>query len=278
MRKIGANDIENTVYRLFLSAAKKPAPDVIAALKKAYEEETGKAPKKVLAQLLQNLEVCDHSALPSCQDTGMAVVFIDIGQTVMVEGDIDAAINQGVKRAYADGYYRKSVLSPLERQNTGDNTPAVIHKDIIAGEHIKISVMAKGFGSENMSMLRMMKPSDGVAGIKALVAEAVNAAGGSPCPPVILGVGIGGTMEKAAIMAKRQLLRDLNDLNEDTALAALEAELRGIANSQGMGAMGFPGDIYCLGVKIGTFPTHLAGMPAAINFNCHAARHASAEI
>jgi len=278
MRKVSANEIENTVYQLFLSAAKQPAPDVVNALKKAADTETGKAPKQVLAQLLQNLNLCASSALPSCQDTGMAVVFIDIGQQVALEGDLDAAINRGVKRAYADGYFRKSVLSPLARINTGDNTPAVIHKDIVAGDKITISVMAKGFGSENMSVLKMMKPSDGLAGIKALVAEAVVTAGGSPCPPVILGVGIGGTMEKAALLAKRQLLRDVDDKNSDTELADLEKELCDIANQQGMGAMGFPGDIYCLGVKIGTYPTHLAGMPVAINFNCHAARHASAEI
>lgn len=278
MREINANEIEKIVYQLFLSTAKKPAPDIIAGLKSAAEAETGKAPRRVLAQLLQNLEVCENSGLPSCQDTGMAVVFIDIGQEAAVDGDIDAAINRGVRRAYVDGYYRKSVLSPLARKNTGDNTPAVIHKNIIAGDRVQISVMAKGFGSENMSVLRMMRPSDGADGIKALVAEAVKAAGGSPCPPVILGIGIGGTMEQAALLAKRQLLRDLDDKNEDAALAALEAELCGIANSQGMGAMGFPGDIYCLGVKIGAFPTHLAGMPVAINFNCHAARHAAAEI
>ena len=277
-RIVEAAAIENTVYQLFLSAAKTPAPDVMAALKKASQTETGKAPKQVLAQLLENLKICEASSLPSCQDTGMAVVFIDIGQQVTVAGDLDAAINAGVRRAYADGYFRKSVLSPLKRENTGDNTPAVIHKDILPGDRIKISVMAKGFGSENMSILKMMKPSDGIDGIKALVAEAVNTAGGSPCPPVILGIGIGGTMEKAALLAKRQLFRDLDDANQDFELAALENELCDIANSQGLGAMGFPGDTYCLGVKIGIFPTHLAGMPVAINFNCHAARHASAEI
>ena len=278
MREINAIEIENTVYQLMLTAGKKSAPDVIDALKKASETETGKAPKQVLVQLLENLKACDESLLPSCQDTGMAVVFLEVGQDAHIVGDMDAAINKGVQRAYADGYFRKSVLSALERKNTGDNTPAVIHKDIVTGEKIKISVMAKGFGSENMGVLRMMKPSDGINGIKALVAEAVNTAGGSPCPPVILGIGIGGTMEKAAMLAKQQLLRDVDDVNEDPELAALEKELCEIANSQGMGAMGFPGDIYCLGVKIGTYPTHLAGLPVAINFNCHAARHASAEI
>lgn len=278
MRKVRAEEIENTVYQLFLKTAKMPAPDVAETLKKAAETETGEAPKKVLEQLLANLTLCAASSLPSCQDTGMAVVFIDIGQEVMMEGDLSAAVNRGVKRAYADGYYRKSVLDPITRKNTGDNTPAVIHYEIVSGDRIRISVMAKGFGSENMGVLRMMKPSDGIAGIKALVAEAVNTAGGSPCPPVILGIGIGGTMEQAALLAKRQLFRDLNDENQDESLAALEQELCGIANNQGMGAMGFPGDIYCLGVKIGTFPTHLAGMPVAINFNCHAARHSTAEI
>jgi len=278
MRTINASEIENTVYQLFLKTAKLPSRDVVAALKKAAEAETGHAPQTVLAQLLQNLELCEASSLPSCQDTGMAVVFIDIGQEVVVQGNINAAINGGVRRAYADGYYRKSVLDPVTRMNTGDNTPAVIHYSIVAGEKIIISAMAKGFGSENMGVLRMMKPSDGVDGIKALVAEAVNTAGGSPCPPVVLGIGIGGTMEQAAILAKRQLFRNLDDINQKTELAALEQELCEIANSQGMGAMGFPGDIYCLGVKIGTFPTHLAGMPVAINFNCHAARHGTAEI
>lgn len=278
MRTVSVSKIENVVYQLFLSAAKTPAPDVVAALEKASQKETGKAPKRVLAQLLENLKVSEASSLPSCQDTGMAVVFIDVGQDVQIEGDMDDAINEGVRRAYQDGYFRKSVLSPLKRKNTGDNTPAVIHKDMVAGDKIKISVMAKGFGSENMGVLKMMKPAQGIDGIKALVAESVNTAGGSPCPPVVLGIGIGGTLEKAALLAKRQLLRDLDDTNQDPELAALEKELCDIANSQGMGAMGFPGDIYCLSVKIGTFPTHLAGMPVAINFNCHAARHASAEI
>ncbi len=278
MRTINAIEIEKTVYQLFLKAAKMPSPDVIAALKKAAQAETGKAPRKVLAQLLQNLELCAASSLPSCQDTGMAVVFIDIGQEVFLTGDINAAIYNGVRRAYADGYYRKSVLDAITRKNTGDNTPAVIHYERMGGDKVKISVMAKGFGSENMGMLRMMKPSDGVDGIRALVAEAVNTAGGSPCPPVVLGIGIGGTMEQAAILAKRQLFREVDDINPNADLAALEQELCEIANSQDMGAMGFPGDIYCLGVKIGTYPTHLAGMPVAINFNCHAARHETVEI
>jgi len=278
IRFVDANLIEQAVKKLFLKAGKSPTKDMLDALKKAENDETQQTAKKVISQLLENKTVSDKLDMPYCQDTGMAVVFIDIGDNVIISGDIDEAINLGVKNAYDQGFFRKSVLDPLLRINTNDNTPAVIHKNIIPGDKIKISVMAKGFGSENMSRLKMLKPSDGVDGIKKFVKKSVLKAGGCPCPPVILGIGIGGTMEKAAMMAKKQLLRPVNDKNSDIRLAKMEQDILNMVNSLGIGAMGFKGDTYCLGVKIETFPTHLAGLPVAINVNCHASRHESMEV
>ena len=278
IRTIQADAVEQAVYALFLKTAQSPDDEIIAAVKHAEKKETHPAAKKILNQLVLNKTTSDKTGIPYCQDTGMAVVFLDIGQDVHLDGDIDDAVNRGVKRAYQDGYFRTSVAHPLSRINTNDNTPAVIHKNVVSGDKIKISAMAKGFGSENMSTLRMLKPSEGIDGIKAFVSETVKKAGGSPCPPVILGIGIGGTMEMAALTAKRQLLRPLNDKNSDEQAAELESEILSLVNNLGMGAMGFPGDIYCLGVKIGLFPTHIAGLPVAVNINCHAARHAETEL
>ena len=206
----------------------------------------------------------------------MAVVFVEIGQQVIIEASLEDAINEGVRRAYKEGYLRKSVLDPISRINTQDNTPAIIHYDIVPGELLKIFVAPKGFGSENMSRLAMLNPSDGIEGVKQFVLESVKKAGGSPCPPVILGVGIGGTFEKCALIAKKQLLREIGSINEDKQLAALEAELKESINALGIGALGFGGPNYCLEVHIAKYPTHIAGLPVAVNFQCHASRHAYA--
>lgn len=278
IRKVKVEKIETAVYNLFLKSGKSPTEDVFCALKKAYETETGETAKKVLSQIIENKKISDEMDMPYCQDTGLSVVFIDIGQSVIVDGDIDTAVNRGVRRAYEDGYFRKSVADPISRINTGDNTPAVIHKNIVPGDKVTMSVMAKGFGSENMSRVKMLKPSEGVEGIVNFVCESVEIAGGRACPPVILGIGIGGTFEKASLIAKRQLLRELDDKNEDEQLDELEEEIMTAVNSLGIGAMGFKGDTYCIGVKIGKFATHIAGMPVAVNINCHAARHESMEI
>ena len=278
IRTMEADIIEKAVYTLFLSAGQSPNHEIIDAIKKAEKQETNPTAKKILSQIIKNKKISDDKGIPYCQDTGLAVVFLDIGQDVHMVGDLDSAVNRGVRDAYRDGYFRKSVADPITRKNTGDNTPAIIHKNIVPGDKIKISVMAKGFGSENMSALKMLKPSEGIDGIRAFVIEQIKKVGGSPCPPVILGIGIGGTMERAAMLAKTQLLRPVEDQNQDETIAKLEKQIKNDVNGLGMGAMGFPGDIYCLAVKIGTFPTHIAGLPVAMNINCHAARHLETEI
>ncbi len=278
MRTIEASDITNTVRDLFLSACRMPGRDVLDAIDKAYEQETCPPAKEALRQLKLNAQIAKETQMPYCQDTGMAVVFLEIGQDVHVSGALDAAVNKGVCQAYEQGYLRKSVLDPITRKNTGDNTPAVIHCDIVPGDKLTITVAPKGFGSENMSKIAMLKPSDGLEGIKQFIIDSVKAAGGSPCPPVVLGIGIGGTFEKCALMAKKQLLRDIGSVNPDAFLAELEDSLKNEINALGIGAMGFGGSNYCLAVHIAKYPTHIAGLPVAVNFQCHASRHASATL
>lgn len=278
MRNIKSQEITQTVRKLFLSAGRMPGEDALGAIKSAYKNETCAPAKEALRQLMENAKISAETSMPYCQDTGMAVVFVDIGQDVHIDGNITTAINEGVRQAYADGYLRKSVLDPITRKNTADNTPAIIHYDIVEGDKIDITVAPKGFGSENMSRIAMLKPSDGVSGIKNFVVDSVKLAGGSPCPPVVLGLGIGGTFEKCALMAKKQLLRNIGSHNEDPLLADLESQLKQDINVLGIGAMGFGGSNYCLAVHIAKYPTHIAGLPVAINFQCHAARHAHATI
>ncbi len=278
MRTIEATKITKTVRDLFLSACRMPGHDVLDAIDKAYAHETCPPAKEALRQLNLNAQIAQDTHMPYCQDTGMAVVFLETGQDVHINGDLTAAVNEGVRRAYDEGYLRKSVLDPITRKNTGDNTPAVIHCNIIAGGQLHITVAPKGFGSENMSKMTMLKPSDGLDGIKHFVIDSVKAAGGSPCPPVVLGVGIGGTFEKCALIAKKQLLRDIGSVNPDPFLADLESSLKDEINALGIGAMGFGGSNYCFAVHIATYPTHIAGLPVAVNFQCHASRHASATL
>lgn len=278
MRTISSSLIQKTIYQLFLSAGRMPGDDALSAVKTAYDKETCAPAKEALRQLIENAKISAETNMPYCQDTGMAVVFADIGQDVHINGNISTAINEGVRQAYEDGYLRKSVLDPITRKNTLDNTPAIIHYNIVEGDRIYITVAPKGFGSENMSRIAMLKPSDGVSGIKDFVIDCVKKAGGSPCPPVVLGVGIGGTFEKCALMAKKQLLRNIGSYNEDPMLAELEQQLKQDINTLGIGAMGFGGNNYCLAVHIAKYPTHIAGLPVAVNFQCHAARHAHATI
>lgn len=274
MRTIQADDIAQAVRGLFLSACRMPGPDVLAAIDKAHGCETCPPAKEALRQLKLNAQIARDTQMPYCQDTGMAVVFLEVGQDVHISGALEDAVNKGVREAYEAGYLRKSVLDPLTRQNTRDNTPAVIHCELVPGDALKITAAPKGFGSENMSKLAMLKPSDGLAGVKRFVIDCVRAAGGSPCPPVVLGVGIGGTFEKCALMAKKQLLRDIGSVNPDQQLAKLEAAFKDEINALQIGAMGFGGSHYCFAVHIDKFPTHIAGLPVAVNFQCHAARHA----
>jgi fumarate hydratase subunit alpha len=275
MRTINSDIIKQAVSRLFLSACQMPGHDALDAIECAHANETCPPAKEALRQLVENAQIAQQTGMPYCQDTGMAVVFIDLGQDVHINGSLADAVNEGVRQAYESGYLRKSVRDPLSGLNTGDNTPAVIHYRVVPGDKVRIDVAPKGFGSENMSRIAMLKPSDGLNGIRRFILDSVRMAGGSPCPPVVLGIGIGGTFELCALMAKRQLLRAIGSVNEDETLALLEAELKQQINALGIGAMGFGGPHYCLSVHIATYPTHIAGLPVAVNFQCHAARHAN---
>ncbi len=279
MKIIQADQITAAVRKAFLAACIAPGQDVDCALRQAYQAESSPCGREILRQLLENNSIAKQENIPSCQDTGMAVVYLDIGQDVYIDGGfVEDAVNEGVRRAYADGYFRKSVLTAIGRENTRDNTPAIIHTKIVPGDGLKIIAMPKGFGSENMSAIKMLKPSDGREGIVNFIVEAAQNAGGCPCPPVVLGVGIGGTFEYAAYMAKRQLLRPLGSMNTEAQLAELEAELKHKINALGIGPMGLGGDTYCLAVHIDQYHTHLAGMPVAVNFCCHALRHCEVDL
>lgn len=250
---------------------------VINKLKNAYKCESNPVAKFALDIMLKNDQIAKSEKVPACQDTGMAVVFVDIGDEVFVQGNIEDAVNRGVRKAY-EVPFRKSVLDPLSRINTGDNTPAVIHLSQTKGSSVTVHCMAKGFGSENMSRLFMLPPSAGIEGIKESILQSVKEAGGCPCPPVIVGVGIGGTMEKASIMSKRALLREIDSINQDEQLAELEKELLIKLNQLNVGAMGYGGATTAVGVFIEKYPTHIAGLPIAITIQCHCQRHMSIEI
>ncbi|MDD3765667.1 MAG: fumarate hydratase [Eubacteriales bacterium] len=279
MRKIKAKEIADVVSRLCAEANYYICDDIKRALEAQREIETHPRARNVIDKLLENAQIAKNEEIAICQDTGMAVVFVEIGQEVYVEGSLEDAINQGVREGYEKGYLRKSVVKdPLDRINTGDNTPAVIHYEIVPGDSLKITVAPKGFGSENMSGVKMLKPSDGEAGILDFVVETVYKGGGNPCPPIVVGVGIGGTMEKAALLAKKALLLPVDHKNPNTFYANMEEALLKKINRLGIGPMGWGGDTTALGVNILTYPTHIAGLPVAVNIGCHVTRHASAVI
>ncbi len=278
-REITAKEIEELVYELCLRAGRSLDEPAQAALCAALAAEESPVGRESLRQLVDNLDAARQRNLPLCQDTGMAVVFADVGQDVHIAGGLlSDAIDEGVRRAYRDGCFRASVLTPLERRNTGDNTPAVLHTRLVAGDRIHITVAPKGFGSENMSRLKMLTPSAGVAGAMDFIVETVALAGGNPCPPVVVGVGLGGTFERCAQLAKRSLLRPLGAFSPDSALRALETELLDRINALGIGPMGLGGTVTALAVHIEAEPTHIAGLPVAVNMQCHCARHAEGVI
>ncbi len=279
MRNIDAKLIEDTVARLCIEANLRLPDDVVSAIECAEIEEPWDGAKRILSLLGDNVRIAEEKTLPMCQDTGMACVFLELGQDVHIDGDLEEAVNNGVRRGYGEGYLRKSVVcDPLRRINTGDNTPALLSVKLVPGESLRITVMPKGFGSENMSALKMLKPADGVEGVKRFVLETVEKAGANPCPPIIVGVGIGGSFDKAAYLAKHALLRPLDKPNRDEYYAALEKELLDKINALGIGPQGFGGKTTALAVLIESMPTHVAGLPVAVNISCHATRRKSASL
>ena len=275
MREIQASQITDVVEKLCIEANEHLPEDVKCAIKNCRACEDWEIAQGVLDKIIENYEIADTQCVPICQDTGMACVFLEIGQDVhMVGGDLADAINEGVRRGYDKGYLRKSVVKdPVRRGNTGDNTPAMIYTEIVPGEQIKITVGPKGFGSENMSAIRMFKPSAGLQGIKDFILETVETAGPNPCPPMVVGVGIGGTFDKAALLAKKALMRPIDSENPDPFYADLEKEMLEKVNKLGIGPQGFGGKTTAIGLNIETMATHIAGMPCAININCHVTRH-----
>lgn len=281
MRKIKAEVIKETVRDLFLKANYYIGEDIYNELRQRCELEESPVGRSVLEQIIKNDEIAAKEKIAICQDTGMAVVFVELGQEVMiVNGDFNEAIYQGVREAYLEGFLRKSVVcEPIfDRINTKDNTPAIIHLKIVPGDKVKITVTAKGFGSENMSRIKMLKPADGVEGVKEFIINTIVEAGPNPCPPVVVGVGVGGTMEMAAILAKKATIRPVGEHNDDSRYAQLEREILEEINKSGIGPAGLGGRTTALAVNIEYFPTHIAGLPVAVNICCHAARHAEKAI
>jgi len=280
MKEIHVNQIINAVANMCIVANTKISSDILEGLKDSRTKEISPIGVEILDQLLLNAEIADHKKVPICQDTGMAVVFVEIGQDVKIIGGLlTDAINDGVRKGYSEGYLRKSIVEdPFLRVNTNDNTPAVIHYDIVAGSDLKISFSPKGFGSENMSRIYMLKPSDGIEGAKDVILKTIDMAGPNACPPMVVGVGIGGTFEKAAILAKKALLRPIDQSSDIAYVKALEEELTSKANQLGIGPQGMGGRTTVLGINIETYPTHIAGLPVAINISCHVTRHLSVNL
>ena len=281
MRKVKASIIRETVKRLCIDSNIYLPADVVKALREALEREESPLGREILLDLIKNQEIAREDRVPLCQDTGFAVFFIELGQEVsIVEGSFTEAVQEGVRQGYKDGYLRKSIVEdPLfSRKNTKDNTPAVIHLSLVPGDRIRINFAPKGGGSENMSALAMLKPADGIEGIKNFVLDTVTKAGSNPCPPIIVGVGIGGTIEVTTLLAKKALLKEVGERHPDPAFAALEVELLKEINNLGIGPQGLGGRITALDLHINTFPAHIASMPVAVNLQCHAARHLEAEI
>jgi len=279
VKTVHANDIAAAVAELCIRANRVLPPDVETAVRTARERESWPLARQSLGVLCDNLDLARERELPICQDTGLACVFVELGQEVHIDGDLTGAVNAGVRRGYTEGYLRKSVVSdPLRRVNTEDNTPASLHVDLVPGDTFRLTVLPKGFGSENMSRLQMLKPADGAEGVKAFVLETVRLAGPNPCPPIVLGVGIGGTFDSVALLAKRALLRPLGEAHPDPYYAALERELLESINALGIGPQGFGGGTTALAVAIETAPTHVAGLPVAVNVSCHVTRRATCEL
>lgn len=275
MREIDVSRLTEVIARLCMEANEHLPQDVQAAIRQCRACEDWEIAQGVLDNIIENFEIADREEVPICQDTGMACVFLEIGQDVhFVGGDLREAVDEGVRRGYDKGYLRKSVVrDPVRRGNTGDNTPAMLYTEIVPGDRVTVTVGPKGFGSENMSAIRMFKPSAGLQGIKDFILETVENAGPNPCPPMVIGVGIGGTFDKAALLAKKALMRPLGSHHPDPFYAELEDEMLEKVNQLGIGPQGFGGKTTAIGLNIETLPTHIAGMPCAININCHVTRH-----
>jgi fumarate hydratase subunit alpha len=279
MREVQSKIITDTVKQLCMEANYFLGEDVIAAFKDAMNREESETGRDIISQLLENARIAKDEKIPLCQDCGFAVVFLEMGTEVHVQGNVIEAINEGVRKGYTEGYLRKSILSdPVKGKNTGDNTPAIIHTTFVPGDKIKITVAPKGGGSENMSEVKMMKPADGIEGVKSFVIDRVLRSSSNPCPPIVVGVGIGGTFEYVAFLAKKALLRNIGERNADPFYAEVEKELLKKINNLGIGPMGLGGRITALDVFIETYPRHIASFPVAVNINCHVARHKSSTI
>lgn len=275
MRTISTEEITKNIKEMCIEANLELSQDVKEKIYDAAQKETKELGKQILGQLKENLEIAKNESIPICQDTGMAVVFVKVGQEVHIEGgNLTEAINEGIRQGYVEGYLRKSVVKdPIERENTKDNTPGVIHYEIVEGDQVELTVAPKGFGSENMSRVVMLKPADGIEGVKNVILETVKLAGPNACPPLVLGVGIGGTFEKCALLAKKALTRELGSHNEIEYVKELEIEMLDKINALGIGPAGLGGMTTALGINIETYPTHIAGLPVAVNMCCHVNRH-----
>lgn len=280
IREVNVAEITKNIKEMCIEANHYLSPDMDRMMKKAKKEEKSEIGKKVLNQLQENLQIADKEIIPICQDTGMAVIFLEVGQEVHFQGgSLEDAVNEGVRQGYEEGYLRKSVVKdPIQRENTKDNTPAIIHYSIVPGDKVKITVAPKGFGSENMSRVFMLKPADGIEGVKDAILTAVKDAGPNACPPMVVGVGIGGTFEKCALMAKQALTRNVEEHSEIPYVKELEIEMLEKINGLGIGPGGLGGTTTALAVNINTYPTHIAGLPVAINICCHVNRHVVREI
>lgn len=276
MKEINVQNIVTEVKKLCINANYYLSKDIRSKLKNSLENETWEIGKDILKKIIINADIAQNEEMPMCQDTGMACVFVEIGQEVhIIGGSIEEAINEGVRQGYSEGYLRKSVVKdPLDRINTGDNTPAIIYYNIVPGDKLKITVAPKGFGSENMSKIKMLKPSDGEKGVVDFVIDVVKMAGPNPCPPIVVGVGIGGSFDKAAFLSKKALIRSTDEKNKNEYYADMEKRLLEEINKLGIGPQGFGGRTTALAVNIEVYPTHIAGLPVAVNINCHATRHA----
>jgi fumarate hydratase subunit alpha len=274
MREIQVAHVTQAIKAAVIAANYEAGPDLLAALARGAEAEESPTGKEIFRQLLENARIAREERIPMCQDCGLAIIFAEVGQDVhLVGGDFTAAINEGVRQGYGEGYLRKSLCHPLTRANTGDNTPAVIHTEIVPGDRLKLTVVPKGGGSENMSRMFMLKPAEGLAGIKDRVVLTVREAGPNPCPPIIVGVGIGGTFERAALLAKKSLVRHLGEPNPDPEVAAIERDLLAEINRLGIGPQGLGGTVTALAVHALMQPCHIASLPVVVNIQCHASRH-----